>query len=229
VPAPPGASTLEEEEEDDTVAEPAPQAPPGATGAPAGTDVDAQPPPQPYKSPHGLFFQAGIGGGALYGSNRGDADRRSFTGVGLSWHLLFGGTMQRRWAGGAGIAREHIPSPRAHDSVIDGDEPNLDQVSFSLDSLVAFVDYHPFQHGFHALGQFGFALFSADRGTGLQVARDASVVASLGAGYDLQLQESLSVGALAQVTYTQQEMWEGTGPVNLSLVFPSLVLTAAYR
>jgi hypothetical protein len=197
-----------------------------APSAPA--DAPAQP-PQPYKSPHGLFFQAAVGGGALVGSNGVRADTRSFSGVAVSWNLLLGGTLQRRWAGGAGISREHVPAPKARDEVIDGDEPNLEKVSFSLESLVAFVDFHPYQDGFHALGQVGLGSFSADRGAVIQSAREALWVVALGAGYDFKLPGNLSVGGLAQLTYTRQEMWESEQRVDLDLFFPSLLVTAAYR
>jgi hypothetical protein len=208
----------------------APPPPPGAVSTPASEPKPASTPqPQPYQSRHGLFFQAALGGGALFGSNNVAADTRSFSGVAVSWSLLFGGTMQRRWAAGAGISREHVPAPTAHDEVVDGDEANLDAVSFSLDSLVVFADYHPHEDGFHALGQLGFGLFSADRGTGMQSARDPMWVVSLGAGYDVKLPGALSVGGLAQFTYTRQEMYEGARRVDLDLIFPSLLVTAAYR
>jgi hypothetical protein len=228
--APPApASEVAPPEVTEPVAAPAP--PPGTVPTPsAGAEKPpASSPPQPYKSPHGLFFQAALGAGALLGSNGVSSDTRSFSGVAVSWNLLFGGTMQRRWAGGAGISREHVPAPKSHDEVIDGDEPNLEQVSFALDTLVAFVDFHPYQDGFHALGQLGLGSFSADRGTGIQSVRGPTWVVALGAGYDVKLPGSLSVGGLAQLTYTRQEMWEGQRRVDLDLLFPSLLLTAAYR
>jgi hypothetical protein len=210
----------------------APPPPPGAVIAPnaePAAKVPVESPPRPYESRHGLFFQAALGGGALFGSNNVAADTRSFSGVAISWNLLLGGTMQRRWAAGAGISREHVPAPKSHDDVIDGDEPDLDAVSLSLESLLVFADYHPYADGFHALGQLGFGYLIADRESGRQSARDANWVVSLGAGYDFKLPGALSVGGLAQLTYTRQEMWETERRVDLDLLFPSLLVTAAYR
>lgn len=213
-------------------AEPVPPAspPPAVAPAPAVPTAPASPQPVPYQSPHGLFLQAGLGGGGFFGANDVSEDRRAFSGFALSWQLLLGGTLHRRWAGGAGVSREHVPSPRARDELIDGDEPNLDEVTLSLTSLVAFMDFHPSKDGFHAHGQLGFGTLSADRRTGVQAARDAGVVVALGAGYDFPLEGGLSVGALAQVSYSRQEIWESQfRPVKLDLFFPSVMLTAAYR
>jgi hypothetical protein len=91
------------------------------------------------------------------------------------------------------------------------------------------VDFHPYQDGFHALGQVGLGSFSADRGAVIQSAREALWVVALGAGYDFKLPGNLSVGGLAQLTYTRQEMWESEQRVDLDLFFPSLLVTAAYR
>jgi hypothetical protein len=222
-PAAPGAAT-----DAPDVASPAPRIASDAKEAHAAAP-STQPTTAPYTSAHGLFVQAGFGGGALYGKNDVPEDTRSFSGLALSWHVLIGGTSQRRWAGGAGYSREHIPAPRARDEVIDGDEPDLDPVTFSLDSVVAFVDFYPYQDGFHALGELGFGMFSADRGAGVQVARGPGVVVSLGAGYDFPLTRGLSLGALAQVRYTHQELEEADDPVGLNLFLPSIMLTAAYR
>jgi hypothetical protein len=211
---------------------PPPPPPPDAViggNAEPTTKASVEPPPAPYASRHGPFFQASLGGGALYGTNDVAADTRSFSGVAISWNLLLGGTIGRRWAVGAGVSREHVPSPSAHDEIVDGDEPNLDSVSFSLESLVAFVDYHPYADGFHALGQLGFGYLRADREFGRQSARDAKWVVSLGAGYDFELAGNLSVGGLAQFTYSRQEMYEGERRVDLDLIFPSLLVTVAYR
>jgi hypothetical protein len=37
------------------------------------------------------------------------------------------------------------------------------------------------------------------------------------------------VGGLAQFTYSRQEMYEGERRVDLDLIFPSLLVTVAYR
>jgi hypothetical protein len=178
---------------------------------------------------HGVFFQAGLGGGALIGANGVSEDTRTFSGVALSWHLMLGGRLRDRWAFGAAYSREHVPSPKASDELVDGDEPNLSNVTFSLDTLTVFADWHPYGEGFHAVGHLGFAGFSADRGAGAQRADEAAVAVIVGAGYDVRLDGGLSLGGLAQLTFARPEIWERSTLTRLTLVFPSVLFTVAYR
>lgn len=163
------------------------------------------------------------------GSNGVAEDTRTFSGMSFSWHLLVGGTVTHKVAIGAGYSRELVPSPSSHDDVIDGDEPNLSDVTFALDSLTAFVDWHPYEEGFHALAEVGFGGFDADRGYGIQSSREASFTAILGAGYDVRLSSELAFGALGQLTWSRPELYEGRKTARLNLLFPSLLLTVAYR
>jgi hypothetical protein len=178
---------------------------------------------------HGVFFQGGIGGGALIGSNGATSDTRTFTGMSLSWHVMVGGRLRDRWAFGAAYSREHVPSPSASDEVTDGDEPNLDNVTFSLDALTVFVDVHPSGEGFHAVGHLGFAGFAADRGAGTQSSAEAALAVILGAGYDHRLESGLTLGGLGQLTYVRPDLWEGQTLTRLNLLVPALLFTVAYR
>jgi hypothetical protein len=214
--------------------EAAPTPPPVSPAPPA---VEARTPAapsapgaMPQKRPsHRFFLQGALGGGAFIGTNDSSDDQRTFTGASFSWHLLAGGTVNERWALGAGFSRELVPSPSSSDEVIDGDEPNLDDVTFSLNSLTVFVDYHPYEEGLHAQLQAGFAYFNADRGVGVQGTEDGSFSAIVGAGYDHRFAPGLTLGALAQLTWSRPEINEGVHTVKLNLLVPSLLFTVAYR
>lgn len=111
-------------------------APTPAAAAPVGHD-QAQEQADPARQHDGLFMRAAPGIGFFYSSNKSfnaSGDRRVFRGGTFSLQFAIGGTVGRHVAMGGSYFRDQVWGLSSEDGVVDGDEPNLDDVSMTLHS-----------------------------------------------------------------------------------------------
>jgi hypothetical protein len=166
----------------------------------------------------------------LSATSGSDPDVRTFTGPAVSFHVLVGGAVPRGWAVGAGLSRDHMPSLSVRDDLVDGDEPDVSDLTFSTTSFTVFADWHPGQgDGFHAQAHLGLGWLTLDRVNASSRSSELAWDTILGAGYDVRVSEHMTVGGLAQLTWL---VVQANGPryaTKVNLLVPSLLVTVAYR
>lgn len=144
--------------------------------------------------------------------------------------LGFGGRVgrSRHFAIGGAFLLDRVYALRAHDSVIDGDEPHVDDLSFSLWSLGFLVDFAPDPDlGLHFQGMAGLASIWVSRDAG-DPDDPTGVMGSLGVGYDFPATGRLALGGLLRVTYAPLEVSETTS-TKVNAFVPALLLTGSLR
>jgi hypothetical protein len=201
-------------------------APVPVAAAPADRDRGADAPRKPSK----LFLSAGVGGGYFHATSGNENDTRRFAGGSLALQLVLAGRTgnTRTVTVGGAYLRDQVFGLAAHDEVIDGDEPTLEEVAFGLWLLGLFVDVAVQSvPGLHFQGVAGFS--------GIQVSapdRDSDspfgIALNLGVGYDFQVTQRLAVGALLRNTFAPLSVDEANG-TDVSTLAPSLLLTATIR
>jgi hypothetical protein len=177
-----------------------------------------------------FFSTLQLGGGYFHATSGSSADRRRFSGGTVSGMLGFGGRVgrARQFAVGGAVLLDKVYGLRAHDAVIDGDEPHLDDVSFSLWALGFLADFAPDPElGLHFQGMAGLALISVSR-PGSDPRYPFGLMGSLGVGYDLSVTKRLALGGLLRVTYAPLHVQDTPG-TDVATLVPALLLTASLR
>jgi hypothetical protein len=129
---------------------------------------------------------------------------------------------------GGAYLRDQVFGLEAHDEVIDGDEPTLDDVAFALWLLGVFVDVAvQSAPGLHFQGVAGFSGLSVDAPNRTSDS-PFGVALNVGVGYDLQVGQHMALGALLRSTFAPLSVNEGSG-TDVNSFAPSLLLTATTR
>jgi hypothetical protein len=182
------------------------------------------------RKPSKLFFAAGVGGGYFHATSGNENDTRRFSGGSLALQLVLAGRAGkgRTVTVGGAYLRDQVFGLAAHDEVIDGDEPTLEEVAFGLWLLGLFVDVAvKSAPGLHFQGVAGFSGIQVDAPD-----RDADspfgLALNLGVGYDFQVTQHLALGALLRNTFAPLSVNEFNG-TDVTTLAPSLLLTATTR
>jgi hypothetical protein len=186
--------------------------------------------PSSANKPSKLFSSLALGGGYFHASSSGSADKRTFAGGTVAGQLVLGGRVgkSRMMTIGGVYLRDQVVGLSAEDEVIDGDEPNLEQVAFGLWILGLFSDF--------AVQQAPGLHFQLVAGlSGLEVSepgRDGEnpfgLAVNAGVGYDFGVSRHVALGALLRATYAPLDVHEQNGTTVTSFV-PALLLTATTR
>ena len=199
-------------------------------------------PESPYRRPRGayvhdgFFVRAAVGPGFFAGWSGTAPDTRHFTGVTMSVDLAVGGTPARGLIIGGAYQMAHVFALAAKDDVINGNEPSLNGVTFSLVALGVFADYYPDpEEGLHFLGFVGTGELGVSRPNNNNTGTTASpggVVVAAGGGYEWFVGQNLSIGVLARATLgllSVQETFSTNQDTSVTAVIPSLLATGTYN
>jgi hypothetical protein len=185
--------------------------------------------------PSKLFLSLALGGGFFHASSGNSNDTRTFSGGSVSGQLAIGGRLRsRRVAIGGMYLHDSILGLSSKDSRIDGDEPNLKDVSFTFWALGFFTDIAlQREPGLHVQGLLGVGSIwvSRDTSSASEPGDPTGLVANLGVGYDFSIGQHAAIGALLRATYAPLDVTEtGTGNgTTVATLIPSLLLTATTR
>jgi hypothetical protein len=181
----------------------------------------------------GFFIRVSLGPGFFAGWSGTSPDTRHFTGVTMSLDVAVGGTPARGFVIGGAYQTAHAFALSAKDDVINGNEPSLDGVTFSLGALGVFADYYPDpEDGLHFLGFVGTGELAVTRRNNTRTANPGGSVLALGGGYEWFIGPNLSLGVLARANLgilTVQETFSTGRDTNVTVFIPSLLATGTYN
>ena len=124
--------------------------------------------------------------------------------------------------------RDQVVGLRSKDQRIDGDEPNLQDVTFGLWAVGFLVDFAMEREpGLHVQALAGVGALSVSRTSG-DPDDPTGLMASLAAGYDFKVGQDLALGALLRATYAPLDANEVSG-TTVHVLVPALLLTASTR
>jgi hypothetical protein len=199
-------------------------------GAPA-TDAEGEGAPEVDR--RGRFFgSAGVGSGLFRATSGATEDPRRFSGTTLSITAALGGQPARAFAFGGLFLYDHVYGLSAKDGRIDGDEPNLGGVGFSLWGLGVFLECHPFlKNGAHGRLELALSTLEVDRRTQADIDIPSGFSFGIAAGYDFELNQDMAWGPLLHLTSAPLSVDEGTssGDIDVDILVPSLELTLTFR
>ena len=200
------------------------------------------PPPSPPRTRDGFFARLSLGAGYFAASSGASQDRRTFAGAPISLEADLGGT-PAPWLGlGAGYTRDIILGLSSEDDVIDGDEPNLDDRSFQLETLSFFVSLYPHaRSAFYGFASFGYGVIHvrpSDDAPELPLLSlfgdgdgvDATGYAfTLGAGHDWWLSDTWTVGVSGRLLGARLSTDDGGVSTHVNVFVPSVALSFGYH
>jgi len=176
----------------------------------------------------------GLGGGFFHASSGSAGDTRTFSGGSVSGQLAIGGRLgSRRVAIGGMYLQDTVLGLSSKDERIDGDEPNLKDISFTFWALGFFTDVAlQAEPGLHFQALLGVGSLWVTRARNNNVPSDpVGFVANAGVGYDFRVGRKLAVGALLRATYAPLDVTEtgNTNGTTVAALIPALLLTATVR
>jgi hypothetical protein len=188
------------------------------------------PAPNAERPASGVFVGLGLGIGYFHASSGSAADTRVFSGGTGSGQLVLGGRIgkHRNVTLGAAYLRDQVFALTSKDEVVDGDEPDLRDVSMALSAFGFFADValesHPALHfqGVVALGSLVTLRSSGN------IDDPSGFVFDLGVGYEFFRGGGLALGALLRANYAPFYVDEQQG-TSVQVLTPSLLLTLATR
>jgi hypothetical protein len=211
----------------------------------ASSEPVDEPPSSPLDPPrtrHGFFARLSLGTGYFAAASGASDDRRTFAAAPLSLEADLGGT-PAPWLGlGASYTRDDLLGLSSEDEVTDGDEPNLDELAFQLETLGFFVSLYPDDRApFYGFASFGFGILhvrSSDDGPTLPLFSlfpdDAGVdptgyAATLGGGYDWWLSDRWTIGVSGRLLGARLSTDDGGVSTHVNVFMPSLALTFGFH
>jgi hypothetical protein len=207
-----------------------------AQSDPAGSEQS------PARTREGFFARLSLGSGWFTASSGASEDRRTFYGAPVSLEMYLGGTTEP-WLGLAGgYCRDDILGLSSEDEVVDGDEPDLDSIGFSLESISLLATLYPGPtspfYGFVTLG-LGVLDVQADDDDFLPPllgmfgrlggSDPAGFVMSLGGGYDWWLNERWTAGVSGRLLYAPLSTEEAGSTEKVIVLMPSVLFTLGYH
>ena len=190
----------------------------------------------------GFFTRLALGSGVFSAGSGSARDTRSFLGLPVSFEAYLGGTPSPYLSLGGGYARDAVGRLSSTDERNDGDEPRLDDTSFYLEQLAAFLELYPSAsspyYGFVTLGMgtlnvrktgddFELPLFSW--ASHLAGADPSGVIATLGGGYESWIAKRWALGISMRVLVGVLSSEEIGTETAVNVLMPSLLLTLSYR
>ena len=190
--------------------------------------------PDLVETPHGdkpsrFFAHVALGGGYFHAGSGAQDDTRTFSGGTFSGQLALGGRIGGKTLVGGAYLHDQVLGLSSSDEVLDGDEPTLQGVAFSLWAIGFFADV-PLQvdPGLHFQMLFGIGTLAVARNDGSDIDDPNGLLVNFGVGYDFRVGRHLALGALLRASYSSQDVEENTGTNVLAFV-PALLLTATTR
>lgn len=147
--------------------------------------------------------------------------------------ISIGGTPSPGVVLGGAVLVNKVFALSSKDDVIDGDEPTLDGVSFSLNALGAFLDFYPNPKSgldFHAF--VGVGKLATTRPGPTNIDDPGGVILSGGVGYEWFIAEELSLGVHARLTGGSLDVSEtgnSTSTTTVTVLVPALLVAATYH
>jgi hypothetical protein len=195
------------------------------------------PPAQPLRGhePYvhdGFFARLAVGPGLFRAWTSTSPDTRHFSGGAVAGELSLGGTPGKGFVIGGSVLLNSVFALSSKDDVIDGDEPSLAGVSFSLDAVGPFVDFYPDPKSgldFHFF--LGTGWLATTRPGAPNVDEPSGIVVSGGGGYDWFVAEQLSLGVHARLTVGSLSVNESSGATSTSVtaLVPALLVAGTYH
>jgi hypothetical protein len=182
-----------------------------------------------HGKPSRFFAHLGLGGGYFHASSGVPEDRRAFSGGTLSGQLAMGGRIGQKTLIGGAYLHDEVLGLSSSDEVLDGDEPTLRGVSFSLWAIGFFADIPvEIDPGLHFQMLLGIGTLAVARDEASDIDDPSGLLVNLGVGYDFRVGRHLALGALLRASYSPQDVEENSGTSVLAFV-PALLLTATTR
>ena len=190
----------------------------------------------------GFFARLSLGAGYFAAASGASQDRRTFAGAPISLEADLGGT-PAPWLGlGGGYTRDVIFGLSSEDEVIDGDEPNLDDLAFQLETLSFFISLYPHAtspfYGFVSLGYGVLHVRSSDDGPELPLfslssddggADPTGYAVTLGGGHDWWLSDTWTIGVSGRLLGARLSTDDGGISTHVNVFVPSVALSFGYH
>jgi hypothetical protein len=190
--------------------------------------------PAPAETPparKGPVIAVGIGAGLFRARSGNTLDERRFSGETLSLEALFGGHLTRHFTLGAALARDQVFGLRASDSKLDGDEPDLTNLSFFTTAFSLFGDFELLrQPRLHFLGFLGYGGLFVDgrRGSGaLDIETPSGFTYAIAVGCEYRVAEHVALGGRLRLSAGTWSVNERSG-TDVHLLLPALLAGARW-
>ncbi len=181
----------------------------------------------------GFFFRFAAGPGLFRAAAGTSPDNRHFSGGAAHVEAAIGLTPAKGFVVGLAYLRSMVFSLTSKDDVIDGDEPTLKDVAFTVSTGGVFVDLYPDpKSGFHLGGYLGVGSLLTGR-DGIDVPSGTTLSAM--AGYEWFVADQWSLGVLARATVGFYDVSETSSfsstsnRTDVSFFVPALLLGATYN
>jgi hypothetical protein len=204
-------------------------------GPPIPADAREKLPPVP-RGPYvhdGLFMRLAVGPGLFQGSSGTSPDSRSFSAGSVSIDAAIGGAPGRGFILGAAFQTNRFFSLSSSDDIVDGDEPDLSGVSFSVSGLSIFADYYPEPtDGLHFLGSLGLGWLDVSRPGSSADRSPNGPLLGLGGGYEWFVGPNISLGVLLRGSlglFSVRETTPSGVSTSVTAFIPALLATATYN
>lgn len=179
-----------------------------------------------------FYLHASVGPGLLFAATDAPSDTRRFFGTSVAFQIAVAGEVGTGVLFGGAYFRDQVLTMSTHDVVLDGDEPTLDDISFSFDraGLLLAVIPNP-DGGAHIQAFLGWGDLNTHR-PGTQDFDDPSgPVFSLAAGYEWFLSAHWRLGGLFRFTYAPlvvDETQQAGSDTQVTTWLPTLLVSATY-
>lgn len=181
----------------------------------------------------GFFFRFAAGPGLFRAASGTSPDNRHFSGGTVHLEAAIGLTPAKGFVVGLAYLRSMVFSLTSRDDVIDGDEPTLEDVAFTVSTGGVFVDIYPDpKSGLHVGGFLGVGSLLTGR-EGIDVPSGATLSAM--GGYEWFVADQWSLGVIARATVGFYDVSETSSFVStsnrtdVSFFVPALLMGATYN
>lgn len=184
--------------------------------------------PGPASPPKRSKFHAGFGAGPglLVAHSGAASDTRSFSGGSVSFGVSIGGRIGRHFVLGGAYLRDQIFSLSSKDERVDGDEPDLDGISFAYSAIGVLGEIYFMERGGPRLELFVGQGFLDVRGrSSTRIDDPSGALLGAGVGYDFPVSPDVSLGVLLRVNSAQFDVNESSG-TDVDSLIPALLFTA---
>lgn len=178
----------------------------------------------------GFVLSAAVGPGLFRATSGTDPDKRTFRGETLSFHALVGGRIGRYVALGAAYLRDGVFGLRASDSVVDGDEPDLEHIRMFLSSYGLFLDVRVLDVPELHLQVFPcYGHLYVDGRASNEVENPSGFVLAVAATAEFRVARRLTVGGGLRFTWAPMNVTEtGRGGTDVTVLLPALLAVGRF-
>jgi hypothetical protein len=156
---------------------------------------------------------------------------------------VFIGASVRPWLGlGVGYSRDDVFALSSDDTLVDGDEPDLESITFHLEAVSVLAAVYPSPaspwYGFVTLGLATLDVQSSDDGTDLPLLGMISKLSGVdprgfvltgGGGYDFWLNDVWTAGVSARLVGAWLSGDDAGSREDVRVIMPTVALTLGYH